>query len=166
MVAAGWRDLAGGCCVSYASFELAAEAIPHIVWLADASGSTDYFNERGTEYTGLPRQANYGWQWVKLVHPHDAERARFGWEYATRTATPFELSYRIRRSDGEFHWHAFRALPVRGQAGEVVKWIGTADDVDRFRSCRQSVRPPLRAGGGNRLGDTPTLYPGISGPSR
>lgn len=115
--------------MSYASFELAAEAIPHIVWLADASGSTDYFNERGTEYTGLPRQANYGWQWVKLVHPHDAERARFGWEYATRTATPFELSYRIRHSDGEFRWHAFRALPVRGQAGEVVKWIGTADDV-------------------------------------
>jgi hypothetical protein len=26
-------------------------------------------------------------------------------------------------------WHAFRALPVRGQAGEIVKWIGTADDV-------------------------------------
>jgi PAS domain S-box-containing protein len=115
--------------VSHPSFEVVAEAIPHIVWLADASGCTDYFNERGTEYTGLPRQAYYGWEWVKLLHPHDAERARFGWEHATRTATPFELSYRIRRSDGEFRWHTFPALPVRGRAGEIIKWIGTADDV-------------------------------------
>jgi PAS domain-containing protein len=60
------------------SFEVVVEAIPHMVWLADASGSTEYFNERGTEYAGLPRQANYGWEWVKLVHPHDAELARLG----------------------------------------------------------------------------------------
>jgi PAS domain-containing protein len=60
------------------SFEVVAEAIPHMVWLADASGSAEYFNERGTEYAGLPRQANYGWEWVKLVHPHDAELARLG----------------------------------------------------------------------------------------
>jgi hypothetical protein len=34
------------------SFEAIAETIPHIVWLADASGSTDYFNVMGTDYTG------------------------------------------------------------------------------------------------------------------
>jgi PAS domain S-box-containing protein len=110
------------------SFEEIAEAIPHIVWLADVSGRTDYFNARGTGFTGMPRQANYGWDWVNLVHPSDAARARLGWEHATRTATPFELSYRIRRSDGEFRWHAFRALPVRGPGDQVARWIGTADD--------------------------------------
>lgn len=111
------------------SFELIAESIPHVVWLADASGSTDYFNERGVDYTGLPRQANYGWKWVELVHPDDAERVRLGWEHATRTATPYDLPYRIRRADGEYRWHAFRALPVRGARGEVQRWIGTADDI-------------------------------------
>jgi PAS domain S-box-containing protein len=100
-----------------------------MVWLADGSGSTNYFNERGTDYTGLPRQANYGWQWVNLVHQEDAGRARLGWEHATQTATPFALTYRIRRRDGEFRWHSFRALPVRGANGEVLRWIGTADDL-------------------------------------
>jgi PAS domain S-box-containing protein len=112
-----------------ASFEAIAESIPHIVWLADATGSTDYFNELGTEYTGLGRQANYGWKWLELVHPDDVDRAQLGWEHATRTPTPFELSYRIRRSDGEFRWHAFRALPVRGRRGAIMRWIGTADDL-------------------------------------
>jgi PAS domain S-box-containing protein len=123
-----------------ADFEVIAESIPHIVWLAGADGSTDYFNRLGTDYTGLPRQANYGWGWLALVHPEDADRARLGWEHATRTATPFELSYRIRRRDGEFRWHACRALPVRGRNGEVVKWIGTADDVDNL------MRPQDEAG--------------------
>jgi PAS domain S-box-containing protein len=115
-----------------ASFEVIAESIPHLVWLADGSGSTDYFNERGTAYTGLPRQANYGWEWVQLVYPDDAHRARLGWEHATNTATPFELSYRIRRADGEFRWHAFRALPVQGPQGEILRWIGTADDIEEM----------------------------------
>jgi PAS domain S-box-containing protein len=123
-----------------ASFEVIAESIPHIVWLADAAGSTDYFNERGTAYTGLPRQANYGWQWVELVHPDDADRARVGWEHATRTATPFELSYRIRRRDGEHRWHGFRALPVRGPAGEVLRWIGTADDLSELEAVDNDRR--------------------------
>jgi PAS domain S-box-containing protein len=113
------------------SFEAIAESIPHIVWLADATGSTNYFNERGTGYTGLRRQANYGWNWVELVHPDDADRARLGWEQATKTPTPFELSYRIRRHDGEFRWHAFRALPVRGRRGAIMRWIGTADDLSQ-----------------------------------
>jgi PAS domain S-box-containing protein len=118
---------------AYASFEAVAESIPHIVWLADATGSTDYFNERGTEYTGLGRQANYGWKWLELVHPDDVDRAQLGWDHASRTLTPFELSYRIRRSDGEFRWHAFRALAVRGREGAIVRWIGTADDLTHHR---------------------------------
>ena len=116
--------------IAQESFEAIAESIPHIVWLAAPDGATDYFNDRGTAYTGFARQANYGWRWVSLVHPDDAARARLGWEHATRTVTPYELSFRIRRSDGEYRWHACRALPVRGSDGEILKWIGTADDVE------------------------------------
>lgn len=66
---------------------------------------------------------------VDLVHPDDAELARLGWAHATATETPFELVYRIRRCDGQFRWHRFRALPVRGPKSEVIRWVGTADDI-------------------------------------
>jgi PAS domain S-box-containing protein len=115
-----------------ARFEEIAESLCHLVWLADADGSTDYFNERGTQYTGFPRQKNYGWGWLDLVHPDDTHSARVSWEHATRSVTPLVQSFRIRRSDGEFRWHAFRALPVRGAANEIVRWIGTADDVQEL----------------------------------
>ena len=124
-----------------------ADATPHIVWMASPDGATTYFNQQGTEYTGRTRETNYGWNWVTLVHPDDAERARDGWEVAARSETEFALDYRIRRFDGAFLWHAVRARPSRGPDGRVQLWIGTATDIDaRIRlelSLRRSEREAL-----------------------
>jgi DNA-binding CsgD family transcriptional regulator len=81
-----------------------------------------------------------------MVHPDDAERARVGWEHSTRTRTPFDLMYRIRRSDGEQRWHAFRALPARGANGQVLRWIGTADDIHDRLAEDDTARVRRQAG--------------------
>jgi PAS domain S-box-containing protein len=109
------------------------ESIPHIVFTATPDGSTDYFNRQGTTYTGLPADANYGWAWLSLVHPDDAQEARRAWDHAVLTASTYESEYRIRRADGEFRWHSVRAVPFRGADGEIVRWIGTATDIDDHR---------------------------------
>ncbi len=115
-------------------FRLLAESLPHLIWVADPDGATEYFNEQGLEYTGLPREASDGWNWVSLVHPEDQEAALRGWRRATATGSPFEVEYRIRRADGVYRWHLCRTLPVRGRDGRPVKWLGTATDVEDYRS--------------------------------
>jgi PAS domain S-box-containing protein len=119
---------------------LMAEAIPHIAWMASPDGATTYFNEQGIEYTGCSRETNFDWNWVTFVHPGDAERARAGWGSAVRTETEFALDYRIRRVDGAFRWHAFRARPVRHADGRVHFWIGTATDIDARKQLELSLR--------------------------
>ena len=69
--------------------EMIAESIPHIVWTASRDGATTYFNRQGTDYTGHPRETNYEWNWVTLVHPEDAERAGQAWQHATMTGTEY-----------------------------------------------------------------------------
>jgi PAS domain S-box-containing protein len=120
--------------------EMIAESIPHIVWTASPDGATTYFNRQGTDYTGCPRESNYEWNWVTLVHPEDAERARRAWEQATGTGTDYALDYRIRRFDGVFRWHAFRAIPLRDATGEVSLWIGTATDVEDQKQLELALR--------------------------
>src|SRR2546430_2366924 len=120
--------------------QLIAESIPHIVWTASPDGATTYFNRQGTDYTGCPREASYGWDWVGLIHPDDAEQARLAWEHATRIGTSFALEYRLRRGDGEFRWHAFRALPVRDADGDIDLWIGTATDIEDHKRVELSLR--------------------------
>jgi len=117
-----------------------AESIPHIVWTASPDGATTYFNRQGTDYTGFPRETNYEWNWVTLVHPEDAEQAAQAWQHATMTGTDYLLEYRIRRFDGVFIWHAFRAIPLRNAAGEIDLWIGTATDCEDQKQLELALR--------------------------
>ena len=120
--------------------EMIAESIPHIVWTASPDGATTYFNRQGTDYTGCPRETNYEWNWVTLVHPEDVERAAQAWQHATMTGTDYLLEYRIRRFDGVFKWHAFRAIPHRDAAGEIDLWIGTATDCEDQKQLELALR--------------------------
>jgi PAS domain S-box-containing protein len=129
-----------GCAVHGPDPAVIAESIPHIVWTASPDGATTYFNRRGTDYTGCSPETNYHWNWVTLVHPDDVERARAAWQHAADTGTDYELDYRIRRYDGAFRWHAFRALPLRNGAGEVLMWIGTATDIQEQKELLGMLR--------------------------
>ena len=116
------------------------ESIPHIVWTASRDGLTSYVNRQCVDYTGCPREANYDGKWVELVHPDDVERAAEAWNRATHTETAYTLEYRIRRFDGVYRWHSFRALPVRDAGGVLRMWIGTATDVEDQKQLELSLR--------------------------
>ena len=120
--------------------EAIAEAIPHIVWTAAPDGSTTYFNRQGTDYTGCPPETNYGYNWVTLVHPDDVDRARAAWTHAIRTETEFAIEYRIRRFDGIYRWHSFRARPLHDSGGTTLMWVGTATDVEDHKALEHSLR--------------------------
>ena len=38
-----------------------ADAMPQIVWTADADGAFDYYNQRWFEYTGMTLEQTLGW---------------------------------------------------------------------------------------------------------
>ena len=120
--------------------KLIAESVPHIVFTASPDGATTYFNRQGTEYTGLPAETNYGWNWLTLVHPDDADRAGGAWQHATDTGTEFDCEYRIRRCDGTYRWHAARAVPLRNQDGSIHLWLGTATDIENHKQREISLR--------------------------
>ncbi len=134
----------GASPLSQADFEVIAETIPHIVWVSGPDGSTEYFNRRGTDYTGLPAEANDGWGWLELIHPEDADRTARAWKDAVASAAAYMIEYRVRRFDGEFRWHVCRALPLRNGGGDVVKWIGTITDVEDQHRLEQSLREAER----------------------
>jgi diguanylate cyclase (GGDEF)-like protein/PAS domain S-box-containing protein len=139
------RSAAGsGSAVTGPDIRLIAESIPHIVWLSAADGSIEYTNRQGAIYTGHPAEASSDWDWMSLAHPEDSAPARLAWEHATRTQTAYRVDYRFRRFDGQYRWHAFRASPVRDQRGAVVRWIGTATDIEDARQLEAELRSAQR----------------------
>jgi PAS domain S-box-containing protein len=134
------RRRSTGLSLTDPEFAMIAECLPHLVWTATPDGATEYFNRKVTEYTGVPREVSYSSNWSTMVHPEDQERARRGWQRAIEEEAAFVLDCRIRRLDGQFRWHTLRSLPVRGPDGTVMKWIGTATDIDEQKRLEADLR--------------------------
>ncbi len=120
-------------------FRVLSEAMPQIVWSADAKGEVDYFNQQALHYSGSPSEDVSGSKWEASVHPDDVAPTAAGWRRALRTGRAGQLEYRLRRADGEYRWHLSRAVPVCNEKGEVVRWIGTATDIHEQKTAEQTL---------------------------
>jgi PAS domain S-box-containing protein len=112
-------------------YQLLADAVPCIVWTATADGKVDYVNRRLEQFCGQPSQAGQDLRWQQLIHPEDWPLSQERWIESCRTATEFQVEYRLKRaSDGAWRWHQARAVPMRDDRGQIIKWIGTCTDID------------------------------------
>jgi formate hydrogenlyase transcriptional activator len=114
---------------------LVVDAIPTLAWSAQSDGSTDFFNQRWLDYTGLSAEQARDWGWTAALHPDDLNGLVGDWRSVLASGEPAEIEARLRRFDGEYRWFLFRATPSFGNDGKVVKWFGTNTDIeDRKRA--------------------------------
>lgn len=118
--------------------QLVIDTLPALVWSKSADGSADFLNQRFREYTGLSLEEGLGWGWMKnAFHPED--RAEEDWRAAFAAGEPFEREARLRRADGEYRWFLLRAVPLRDENGEVVKWYGTTTDIEDRKRAEEAL---------------------------
>jgi PAS domain S-box-containing protein len=125
---------------SEARFHFLADAIPALVWAARPDGFSDFHSRRFLEYLGRTAEQMQGWAWADVLHPEDRERSRAAWLQALASGSSYEVEYRIRRHDGVYRWHVGRALPMRDDAGRVVRWYGTCADIHDRKRLEQELR--------------------------
>jgi len=106
------------------------ETIPQIVWTANAAGWIEWYNSRWHEYTGQTPAEAAGWGWQAAHHPDDFPKVMERWPHSVATGETFEMEFRLRRRDGAFRWMLTRVVPLRDEAGNVVRWYGSNTDID------------------------------------
>jgi formate hydrogenlyase transcriptional activator len=102
--------------------------IPVLAWSNRPDGSIEFINRRWHEYVGQPAQKLHGWK--TAIHPDDLPRLMEKWGALRNFDKPSECEVRLRRFDGVFLWFLLRIEPVSDEAGEVMRWYGTATDID------------------------------------
>jgi PAS domain S-box-containing protein len=122
-----------------------ADAMPQIVWTADVDGTTTYLNRRFAEYTGSSVEGIH-LGWMEFVHPEDAPAAMRSRKLTLGSGSDFEHEFRFRAADGSYRWHLGRTVAIRGAAGEIEFWIGTATDIHDHKRIEQGQRFLLDAG--------------------
>jgi PAS domain S-box-containing protein len=121
------------------------EALPQLVWAATPDGSCDYFSTQWTQHTGVPESDLLGWRWLEVLHPDDREPTRRLWTDAVAGRGPYDVEYRVRRSDGVYRWFKTRGTPIRDSQGRIFKWFGTCTDITDAKLAAEELRQAKEA---------------------
>jgi formate hydrogenlyase transcriptional activator len=112
------------------------ETIPAIAWTNSSDGSIEFVNKRWQEYTGMSAEQSRGSGWKGALHPKDLIRYVERRRASLASGDSLEDEVRIRcGGTGEYRWFISRAVPLRDDRGNIIRWYGTATDIhDRKRA--------------------------------
>ena len=119
---------------------LVIDTTPAMLHSVRPDGYVDFFNKRWLEYVGASLEDISGWQWTNVIHPKDVEDVLVKWRTSLATGAPFEDEARLRRADGEYRLMLLRKVPLRDEAGTIVKWYGSATDIEDRKRAEQELR--------------------------
>ena len=99
-----------------------------VLWHTSADGTVNRDNPSWQNYTGQTRSQCSGWGWLDAIHPEDRAAVEAAWHAAVANVHPLEISYRLRRHDGEYRVVSAQGAAVIEQ-GQVLEWVGICIDV-------------------------------------
>jgi PAS domain S-box-containing protein len=114
--------------------------VPAHVWRTSPEGQVDFVNDRWLQFTGLALDEAFGWKWEAVLHPDDGTRVVTDWHTALKNGRAMESEARVRRADGEYCWWIIRNVPLRDENGRLVRWYGTAIDIEDRKRAEQALR--------------------------
>jgi PAS domain S-box-containing protein len=126
-------------------FRELADNISQFAWTADAKGWIYWYNKRWHDYAGTTLEDMQGWGWQKVHHPEHVDRVVQRIRQSFENGTPWEDTFPLRSKDGTYRWFLSRALPIRNEAGEVVRWFGTNTDVTEQIEAENALRKALQS---------------------
>ena len=119
---------------------LVIDTAPAMLHSARPDGYVDFFNKRWLEYVGVSLEDIKGWRWTNVLHPEDVEDIVGKWRSSLATGKPFEAEARLRRADGEYRLMLLRKVPLRDEAGSIVKWYGSAIDIEDRKRAEEELK--------------------------
>ncbi|MGA2653858.1 MAG: PAS domain S-box protein [Terracidiphilus sp.] len=130
---------------SEARFRDLTNSIREVFWILDfIDNKILYVSPAYEEIWRRPRADLYAdaGDWMSVVH--DEDRTRVEECYAAKVDRPFELTFRIRRTDGEVRWIRSRGFPITDRDGAVLRIVGISADITEPRKAHQALAKTQR----------------------
>jgi PAS domain S-box-containing protein len=124
---------------SEARFREVANAAPVMIWMADATGTVGFFNQRWYEFTGKPVE-QLDSSWWDSVHADDREASVDIWRDTIASGEVYEHEYRLRRADGQYRWVFDRGTPRFVADGQLAGYIGITVDITERKEWEDELR--------------------------
>jgi PAS domain S-box-containing protein len=136
---------------------LVVDTTPAMLNSCRPDGYLDYVNKGWLDYFGFsletaldradvmkmspPSKADMqGSNWQPVIHPEDLPEFTDHWKSMLVSGKPGEREARVRRYDGVYRWHLFRAVPFCDETGKPVKWYASAFDIEDRKRAEEALR--------------------------
>ena len=120
-------------------FQMLADNIPTLCWMAHADGHIHWYNRRWYDYTGSDPESQEGWGWESAHDPEVLPRVAERWRRSLATGEPFEMTFPLKGADGVFRPFLTRVVPIRDPEGRITRWFGTNTDITAQREAEQTI---------------------------
>ncbi len=118
---------------------LVIDTIPTLVWRSGPDGRPEFFNQPTLDYTGLSLEGAVE-GWARAVHPDDLASLSNMWHEIRNSGARGETEGRLQRFDGKYRWFLLRVEPLRDEVGNIVKWYGSATDIEDRKQTENALR--------------------------
>jgi len=129
-------------------FRTLADNIPTLSWMADRNGERFWFNRRWFDYTGTTLEQMKAGGWKAVHHPEHVGRVVEKTCLSLVKGEGWEDICPLRGKDGTYRWFLARAVPIKDERGEIVRWFGGNTDITEqkeIEAALQETRQELEA---------------------
>ncbi|MCC7022102.1 MAG: PAS domain S-box protein [Thermomicrobiales bacterium] len=126
---------------SEANFRQLADAMPQFVWIMEADGALSYVNQRWRDFSGLTREQSSDPRALDAcLYPADRPGIAAAWRVAVTAERPMRAEARMADRQGNLRWYLIRAVPVRPEGSDEIRWFGTSTDVTPIKEAEAALR--------------------------
>ena len=129
---------------SESNFQLLANGIPQLCWMANPDGSIFWYNDRWFQYTGTTFETMQEAGCHSVYAPEYLTRMGVLKDSSLVTGAVIELVAPIRAANGQFRLFLTRVVPHKDEDGTVVRWFGTHTDIDDEKKIEADLRSSVQ----------------------
>jgi len=124
-------------------YKTIVDASPNMIWRSGTDTSCNYFNKTWLNFTGRTIEQEVGNGWTEGVHPDDFDFCVSFYIASFNKQEPFEMNYRLKRSDGLWRWINDRGVPFFDEDNVFQGYIGSCMDItnqvmgEKFKTMAQ-----------------------------
>jgi PAS domain S-box-containing protein len=110
-----------------------------VPWIMDADGNSIQVSSLWVPATKLGGSKMRNMGWLEALHIDDLAPTMRTMREALRTGNPIDIQYRVRDIDGDWKWMRSRGAPRLGPSGEIIRWYGSVEDLNRTWQAEDAV---------------------------
>jgi PAS domain S-box-containing protein len=122
------------------SLRSVVDGIPGLVAILAPDGGVEVVNRQILDYCGRTLEELKDWGTNGTVHDEDLPLTADTFTRAIAAGIPYQMEHRLRRHDGAYRWFDDRGIPIRDEAGRIVRWYVLLTDIDQRKCAEEELR--------------------------